>query len=47
MPASMPIRGEFGHEYFDYVEIKVKGCELGPQCLPDAKVIETGFNFRA
>ena len=42
----MIVRGHFAAKYFDYVSIKVLGCELGADlCLADDKIQKTSINF--
>ena len=38
----MAVRGKFGDDYFDYIDITLYECNLGSDCEPD---IEYGFNF--
>ena len=45
LSANSSVRGKFGDEYFDYIEITVKGCNLGDQCLPDDQVAKNAINF--
>ena len=42
---SMPLRGNFGSKYFDYVKLKVEGCDLGAECLPDDELQDKTINF--
>lgn len=42
---SMPVRGSFSSELFDYVRIKVEGCDLGAECMSDAELMDTSINY--
>ena len=43
---SLPIRGKYGEKYFDFVRVKLIGCDLGPdECLTDDKISNQIFNF--
>ena len=36
LPENLNVRGKFGELLFDYVEIRVNGCDLGDSmCAPD------------
>lgn len=41
----MPVRGSFSSELFDYVRIKVEGCDLGADCLTDVELMEKSINY--
>ena len=41
----MAVRGKFGDDYFDYIDITLYECNLGSDCEPDDVVFENGFNF--
>ena len=46
MPDELKVRGKFGDQNFDYVQIRVRGCQLDPQeCLSDEDVAKKGVNF--
>ena len=42
---SLTVNGHYGSNLFEYVEIKVKGCELGEDCLPLEEVLNASINF--
>ena len=36
---SLPIQGKYGEKNFDFIRVKLTGCDLGPDlCLPDDKI---------
>lgn len=44
-PEELVIRGYFGHDYFDYVEISVLACDLGDLCAPNEEVMQKSLNY--
>ena len=45
IPEEFRSRGKFGDPLFDYIQIHVKGCDLGAECLSDEEVKKQGVNF--
>ena len=43
--SSMTIQGHFGSEYFQYVKLKIEGCDLGNECFTDEELYEKTVNF--
>lgn len=42
---ALPLRGEFGEAYFNYVSFKVFGCDLGPEkCMSDDDIPTKTFD---
>lgn len=42
----MSVQGNFGSKVFNYVKIKIEGCDLGPdECMTDEELIYERFNY--
>lgn len=39
------MRGHYHAEYFNYVGVKVKGCQLGDECYEDERLNGHSINF--
>ena len=44
-PEELVVRGYFGHDYFAYVEIEIKGCDLGDKCISDVALMKKSWNY--
>ena len=42
---SLSIRGSFGSEFFDFVRIRLTGCDLGDACASDEETSQMTLNF--
>ena len=45
VPENTQIRGSLYAEEYEYITIKVLGCELGEECLSDGEVIKQDVNL--
>ena len=41
----LKVRGHFGSVRFDYVKLKIEGCDLGDLCFPDELLDGITINF--
>ena len=46
VPENTKIRGSLYTEEYEYLTIKVFGCELGEECLSDDELIMQDVNFK-
>ena len=42
---SLVVRGHYGAKYFDYVHIRVNGCNLGTECYNNNEIMNKAINF--
>ena len=45
VPDSLRVRGHFGSSNFDYVKLKIEGCDLGEECFSDEEISGIAINF--
>ena len=43
---SLEVRGSYDAEHFDFVSIRILGCELGDQCMSEDEARNKNVNFR-
>lgn len=45
MPESLEVRGAWGDKQFDYVRIRLLGCDLGEKCASREQISDETFNI--
>ena len=45
LPETLIVRGDFTAKNFDYVSVKLRGCNLGSACFGDKIVRQTPINY--